>query len=383
MKHLLRPILPLLILALTLTACNNKTTTPPATPQDTLAAKATPEKWLEVKYDDLRLRESSSMDAKVLATLKTGDRVKDLGEWSNTTETVTLRNQNITAPWGKVQTSTGQSGWIFLGALAPAPDPAIANLKKALLAIPAGDCKVIQKGMDTYREKMQGKPDFIADQGVPVLDWFIDSTVLKLNVDLSQRKDFPDFEKLGYTDENDKQHTPSASTQKTIDEWKACGLYLDFPEGMIDVRRNPGLTSPTLEPWVSPAMKTYLEQRAKEEKEGWSVDAALIVTPQQLAERAVFWDDFLVKNPTFVYAAQVRQQATWYVNDLLSGQNNTPSMDYDTHTLLPEFKAAYEWILKNHPKTESGRVMQEWYDILKAHAWKESKQATDYMQKRL
>jgi hypothetical protein len=381
MKHpqILQFLLPL---TLTLAACGNKTTTEtttPATAQTDTQAPA--EKWLEVRYDDLRLRETASMEGKVLATLKTGDRVKDLGEWSPQTETVTLRKERITAPWGKVQTQSGQEGWIFLGALAPAPDPSVAELKKALLGIKGDDCKVIQQGMDRFREKMQGKPDHIVDQGVPVLDWYIDSTVLHLNTALSQSKDFPDFEKLGYPDENGKDHVPAPSTQKKIEEWKACGLYLDFPEGMITINANPGLTTPVLDPLVTPAMKTYLEQRAKENKEGWSVDAALIITPQQLAERAVFWDEFLVQNPTFAYVPRIRTLAEWYANDLITGQNNTPALGYEGGILDPEFKKAYEWVLKEHPKTETARKVQEWYDILKASAWKQSKKSDEYVNK--
>jgi hypothetical protein len=337
-----------------------------------------PEIWLEIRYDDLRLRETPSMEGKVLATLKTGDRVKDLGEASPALETVVLRQERITAPWGKVETKDGQQGWIFLGALGPVRDPAVDSYKKSLSGIKGKDCKVIQQAIQKFSEHMKGKPAHVADQAVVELDHFIDSVVTNLNDALFRSEDLPEFEKVGQ-DEDGRSKKPAV--QKKIDQWAECGLHLEFPEGMPTIYQNPGLTNLNVEPMVTPEMRTFLNQRKKEWDEGWSVDAGLVITPQQLAERAVFWDDFVSQHPTFVYAPELRRLAYAYTTDLLTGQNNTPALGYEDGKLEDDFKAAYDWVLKEHPKSETAHWVQEWTDILKANGWKRSTKSDAYTTK--
>lgn len=366
-----------------ISGCENQgsgTATSSSAQADSLSQSAVQrEEWLEIGYDDLRIREAASMKATVLATMKSGEQVKFLGETSPELERVELRGQLIVAPWGKVETKDGKQGWLFLGAVEPVKVPLAIAFKHSLNAISGQDCKVIQSALELYSDKMRGKSPAIADHAVPYLEGFIDSVVYRLNDELIQRSDYDAF---GESMNEDGKSSKDPKIQHDIDAWKACGLHLEFPEGMCQIEADAGLVNPTVLPLVTPVMKQYLEQRKKEIGEGWTEDAGLMITPQQLAERAVFWDEFVASNPTFVYASRIRFLASAYMMGLIAGEDNTPSIDYgDTGTVLPEFKSAYEWVLKEHPKTETGRNVKEWMDILKASGWKRSPKVTAYINK--
>lgn len=362
-------------------ACGDKSTA--QTSQGTQDSTATADKvelWLELDYDDVRLRESPSMEAKVLSTHKRRERFKYLDEMSENIESVKLQNLEITAPWGKVATESGQEGWIFLGTVIPVPGKAATEAKAALNAVKGEDCKVMQAGIDAFVNAMKGKPAEEVDLATPELDQFLDSVANHFNNSLMGRPNYDDF---SVVDVEGMEVKDADKIRAEMAEWKACGLEIIFPEGMAALVPKPGLTTPALSGMVSPVMKTYMDQRTKESEEGWSDDGGLVITPKQLAERAVFWNDFTLQHPLFVHTARMRNIADVYTSDLMLGQDNTPSINYDTQKLDPEFQAAYDWLLKEHPKTAAAKIIREWYDLLKANGLKRTPKVEAFIQKRI
>lgn len=364
--------------ALLLLACGKQeSTTPEAQPQS-LAQEAPAEQWLEIRYDDLRLRETPGKNGAVLLTLKSGTRVKDLGETTKELETVVLRGQHITAPWGKVETTDGKQGWIFLGALGPAEDPAVQDYLAGLRGLAGGDCNTIRAATDMLPTKMNGKPAHAVDQAVPHLEAFMDSIVAQLNQALYTRPDNAEFEK--FLSPDSAKASPKAKADMAA--WRACGLRMIFPEGIPTLEMQPGYIIPTVGPVVTESMRTYLEQWKQEQATYWAGDGGLAISPLELAKRAVFWDEFLMEHPTSVKAPDLRHHAFAYATALLGGLDNTPSLGYDAGgTLDPEFKEAYDWVLKDHPKTETGRLVKEWTGILASTGWKRSSKTDAYLTK--
>ncbi len=69
------------------------------------------------KVNNLRVRELPDLNSKVIAMLSEGETVVYLKERSDKTETVELRGQKVTAPFYRIKTQKGESGWVFGGAL--------------------------------------------------------------------------------------------------------------------------------------------------------------------------------------------------------------------------------------------------------------------------
>jgi SH3-like domain-containing protein len=344
----------------------------------TVAPTESKEKWMVLKYDDMRLRDAPSKAGAVLATYKEGAQVLDLGERSDNEEVVELRGEQIKAKWMKVRGADGKEGWIFGGALAPAPDASVTAFAQSLDKLTLEDCKSIHDALNQYAAAMKGKSPEIADQAVVPLFEYLDRLVLNLNASVQIRSDLDDAYTT-YNPSEGQKIEPKYKAEK--DAWEACGLELRFPEGMLDIELKPGVTIPTLEPIVSKAMRRYLEIRKKEEANIWMNDGGLSITPQEIADRAVTWDIFLIDNPDFIFKTEIRASKIGYLGVLLVGADNTPAFDYDSGKLFgTEFKDAWQWVLKTHPQTETGKIVQEWWDVLKSENWKRGPKSEKYIQ---
>ena len=73
-----------------------------------------------VMFNDVRVRETPSLQGKVITTAQTGEKMKsysDMGDVSENTDTVELRGVRYTAHWYKVITPGGHEGWIYGAAI--------------------------------------------------------------------------------------------------------------------------------------------------------------------------------------------------------------------------------------------------------------------------
>jgi hypothetical protein len=362
-------------------ACGPKPAATTTTPTDSTAAQVTTpaskEKWLVLKYDDVRLRATPSKGGEVLASFKEGDEVLDLNERSENQETVVLRGESITAAWAKVRSKAGLEGWVFAGTLGAAPDPSVAVFAKSLEDLSTRDCKSIQGALDRFASAMKGKPADVADQAVVPLFASFEKTLDGLNGDLGQRSDTKGLEELFYQETKGKPDPKAVAEKKA---WEDCGLQLDYPEGMLYLELKPGMSIPTLDPLVSDAMRRYLEIRKKEDSNPWAADASLLITPKELADRCITWDGFLKDNPEFIFKSKIVAANHNYLGSLLIGENNSSAFDYQSKKLvLPAFKEAWEWVLKTNPKSPTGKVVQEWCDMVKPGGWKMTPKAEKYL----
>ncbi len=351
-------------------ATTDTTATPVVTPEPK-------EKWLVLKYDDVRLRDIPSKSGEVLASFKEGDEVLDLKVRSEHEETVVLRGESITAPWAKVRSKAGLDGWVFAGALGPAPDPSVAVFAQSLQDLSTQDCKSIHDALERFASAMKGKPTDVADQAVVPLFASLEKTLDGLNADLGQRSDTKGLEALFYQ-ENQGKPDPEAVAEKQA--WENCGLQLDYPEGVLYLDLKPGLSIPTLDPLVSDAMRRYLEIRKKEDSNPWAADGSLIITPKELADRCITWDGFLKDHPEFIFKSKIVAANHHYLSSLLIGGDNSSAFDYASKKLvLPAFKEAWEWVLKTNPKSQTGKVVKEWCDMVKPGGWKMTPKADKYL----
>ena len=70
-----------------------------------------------VTVENLRLRDTPSLNGKVLTTVDEGARLIDLGEQSDNVERATIRGNEVVSNFFKVKTEKGIIGWAFGGGL--------------------------------------------------------------------------------------------------------------------------------------------------------------------------------------------------------------------------------------------------------------------------
>jgi hypothetical protein len=119
MKSNVRFFTGLLLGAFLLAACGNDTTEEPAVIDDPSLTenRAPAEPELVANIDYLRVRKTPGQNGEMIATLSKGDQVKDLGEVSSFTTRVQLRGIWFDEPWIKIQTESGETGWVYAGGL--------------------------------------------------------------------------------------------------------------------------------------------------------------------------------------------------------------------------------------------------------------------------
>ena len=111
-------------------------------------------------------------------------------------------------------------------------------------------------------------------------------------------------------------------------------------------------------------MKTYLVQQNKEDKEGFSEDAGLMITPKQLAQRVVWWEDFFLNNPYSLISPRAKANWIMYLDVLLSGMDNSPVVEYTDNTISTDYQTAYEYMQRSHPLSESNKFVAPYYKLL-------------------
>lgn len=118
----LRNLIILLTFLLLISACKDTTLQEETDSEiDTVTEKTVNEPVVELPkvlytwVDQLRLRKTPNSKGQVLIKLIEGDSLKYLGEETVEKYDVTLRGKKVNAPWIKVETFKGVTGWVFGG----------------------------------------------------------------------------------------------------------------------------------------------------------------------------------------------------------------------------------------------------------------------------
>lgn len=388
MKFRRTPLLVLLFLSLACWSCGgNEASTPngasdASQSQTPLASQQ--EAKLRINVDKLRVRKGPGKAAEVISELAENTVVTDLKEASKELAEATLRGVKHKAPWIKIRTADGIEGWIFGGAATPMKSgdegPAESSkvaFTKTLSKLDHRQCADLEKAKSALQDYLRGQP---ADADASVKA-FHDFFLRRIDDANNNEVDFKREGEYLLADYNPEKLPVPDDIQQQFAQWKSCGIKADFPEGMINLVEQPDYMMKHFGNLVSPSMKSYLTQQQKELAEGFAVDAGLTITPQAVAERLAFWDEFLKKNPRFVYHEDIRGFNKFMLGTLMSGLDNTPAFDWEDNKLNADWKAAYEWLMTKHQSTPSGQSIKEYYMLLKKHDFKRTKEVSAYNDK--
>lgn len=158
------------------------------------------------------------------------------------------------------------------------------------------------------------------------------------------------------------------------------GLYMSEGDYYTDVR--PAYFYQIFKGKVSPALDTFLRIRTTEMIEGFSEDAAMLISFNQLYGRVLFWEKFIDRYPEFVLINYAYYYFNSYLSTLLTGMDNTRVFDLETDMLNPELKNLYEHILKDTNSTKATEVVTSYYHYLKRNNFKYPADLEDFMKRK-
>jgi hypothetical protein len=178
-------------------------------------------------------------------------------------------------------------------------------------------------------------------------------------------------------DFNKIEELSDTSLRDLLEETKSSGYKLDQAEGMyypvIDYSVYEQLVST-----VAPDIKEYYSIMKVESDQAFAKDAALVIEWDEVINRALSAEKFLVTYSDSVKADVMKELYQRYETIALFGLNNTPLFDYESNTMNKEAKTVYEEILNNASTSNFLIKLKGYMEVLKANDYKLTEAVEQY-----
>ncbi|MGI8893170.1 MAG: hypothetical protein ACR2GN_06885 [Bacteroidia bacterium] len=145
------------------------------------------------------------------------------------------------------------------------------------------------------------------------------------------------------------------------------GMIFLQSEGFFYIDEDHNYLHKAFSSYVSDPVKKLLEIRKEEMKKGFSEDAALLISFQELGERVRNWEILLEENPDLKLQQEAKGYYNLYLSTFLTGLDNSSVFDLRTNKIMPEAKEAYEEYINKHSNTKSGRTVSKYYSLLESN----------------
>ncbi|AOZ93589.1 hypothetical protein [Paenibacillus crassostreae] len=166
--------------------------------------------------------------------------------------------------------------------------------------------------------------------------------------------------------------TTSSSLRTLFQDAKDSGYKLETAEGTFFPVIDYEFSLKNYRPYVMPAIKNYLDIMSVESAHAPAKDAALMISWDEVAKRALAQEAYLKLYPNSNRTKQIENLYQNYIIYSVYGLNNTPLFDYDTQSMNPEAKDSYLALLAEKGTTDSDYLLtlQSYMDVLKDNNYK-------------
>jgi len=176
---------------------------------------------------------------------------------------------------------------------------------------------------------------------------------------------------------NDKQNDdPAVKSLKTALDNN--GLRLSITEGSYYIDEKPDYLINNFKSYTSQGTIEFLNLRSEELQQGFSEDAKLLITFQELGNRIVAWQNYINKFPNSPLQAEAKFSYHLYLNTFLTGLDNSPIANDDI--LIPEMKQVYRDFITRNKDTESGKIVEKFFNILAQNNFRLTEDLDDFYQ---
>lgn len=133
---------------------------------------------------------------------------------------------------------------------------------------------------------------------------------------------------------------------------------------------------------LPPSYKRYFELRSKEIAQGFSEDAGLLITWEQLRSRIISWEAFLADYPGFVEKFSVDAYLDVYIRVYLTGMDNSRVFGFEKNRLEKAVQESYERFIAENKKSGYYPLVSDYYDYLKKHDFVEPSDLNEFLEKK-
>ena len=250
------------------------------------------------------------------------------------------------------------------------PKTALLNYREYSKNLVKTDLSSISKALNKYKESFTNAPVEFRDSA------FAEFRNLFYNVINNYSDTFWNNAEL-VKKVNEKQNDDSA-VKELKNSLENNGLRLSLTEGSYYIDEKPDYLIKNFKSYVSPGVIEFLNLRSQELQQGFSEDAKLLITFQQLGNRIIAWQTYLNKYPSSTMQAEAKFSYHLYLNTFLTGLDNSPiSSD---NVLLPEIKQVYSEFINKNKNTESSKIVEQYYTILSKNNFRLTDELDDFYQ---
>jgi hypothetical protein len=255
------------------------------------------------------------------------------------------------------------------GAASAEQTKATRNFTEELAKLDKSQMANLTKAVELYKEEAKSEKD--GDQSLPVLMQYITSSLDTLNDALAANS--AEYASLVV----DSVSKPTSKQLALVKDMMAHHTQLQSDgEGGIYLEYDYNWLMKAISDEVSAPVRTYLQVTAMEASQPFSKDAAIVIPPQALADRALVTEQVAGQQLPGTFAEDIKKVNTVYTNALLFGTDNTPSLLPGTTRWVPAFSQVYQYVLTKSPQSALANKIKQWQAVV---ASGNRKQVDDYI----
>jgi hypothetical protein len=227
--------------------------------------------------------------------------------------------------------------------------------------------------VDKYKELFTNKPNSTCDSALCIFMEYYDRLNTALNNNLSN-------DTMKYVN-NDFLDTLKISKYER--KLNGNGFTFENSEGNAYIAEDWDFIIKYFSNYISPRMKKYIVKINQEDKQGFTEDGGLVISPTELADRIVWWEKFISSDTNFIYAQRIKESEKNNLSAFMLGLSNSPIIN-DSGKLDSTYESAYKYLLNKHPETKTSKIISPYYSaLLKKNIHQQDSILNDYDKKKL
>ena len=236
----------------------------------------------------------------------------------------------------------------------------ITAFKAYVAKLDSSDVTSATKAAEEFKTTFKGQSPTLCDSGFVVFQLLYDSIELHLNA--THQNDTTNYEPLLYGDQ--------ASIPKKLKEFRKKlvlnGFKISASEGTTYIEQDRNFIAQNFYEFVTPAMKEYLNEIQRENKEGFAISGTITISPRQLVDRTVWYEKFIAAHLGFAFESNCKNYQKAYLTYLLCGYQNTSIYQSKESNEISDFYInAYTYLFSKYSDSQAVKTITPYYDALK------------------
>lgn len=121
---------------------------------------------------------------------------------------------------------------------------------------------------------------------------------------------------------------------------------------------------PAIQAATSAAVDSYLNLAAQEDTSSTFKDAGLAIDITALVDRLIASEHLRNQKLPESFAEEVTRLNRFYTHALISGVDNSPSLERNTTSLTSQFEKGYQYLLTKYPSSKAAAKIREWMAVV-------------------